>query len=116
MRTFLSTLIFGLVLSACSQAEPDLSLWLEDGIIIDTRTTMEFNSGHIDDAILLPHDSIAQTIASVAPDKSTPIVLYCRSGNRAGIARRTLQDMGYENVVNLGGQQEAQSAIDAARE
>lgn len=114
MRTLLSTLIFGVVLSACSQAEPDLAVWLENGVIVDTRTTMEFNAGHIADAVLLPHDTIEQTIASVAPDKSTPIILYCRSGNRAGIAKSVLNELGYENVVNLGGQQEAQRAIDAA--
>ena len=116
MNRFLLVVASLFIFAACTQAEPDLSVWLDDGVIIDTRSAMEFESGHIADAIVMPHDTIDQTIASVAPDKSTPIILYCRSGNRAGIAKGVLNDMGYENVVNLGGLQEAQAAIDAARQ
>ncbi|EAR11308.1 rhodanese-like domain-containing protein [Reinekea blandensis] len=115
MNRFFLVIASLFIFAACTQAEPDLSVWLEDGVIIDTRSVMEFESGHVADAIVMPHDTIDQTIASVAPDKSTPIILYCRSGNRAGIAKSVLNDMGYENVVNLGGLQEAQAAIDAAR-
>ena len=62
----------------------ELSAWLDDGVIIDTRTTLEYSAGHIENSVLLPYDTIRQTISQVAPDKATPIILYCRSGNRAG--------------------------------
>jgi rhodanese-related sulfurtransferase len=31
------------------------------------------------------------------------IVLYCASGGRSALAAKTLKDMGFENVVHLGG-------------
>lgn len=111
MRSLLISLLAVFALTACNPTEPDLGAWLAEGVIVDTRTKLEYSAGHIAGSVLLPHDSIDQTIASVAPDKTTPIILYCRSGNRAGIAKRVLNDMGYENVVNLGGLQEAKTAI-----
>lgn len=115
MRTLFTTLLAVFILTACNQTDPELSAWLADGVIIDTRTTLEYSAGHIENSVLLPYDTIRQTISQVAPDKATPIILYCRSGNRAGIAKSTLLDMGYENVVNLGGLQQAEKAIAEAQ-
>src|SRR5258707_2998138 len=46
---------------------------------------------------------IADKIESVAPDKSARTLLYCRSGNRSGIAAAQLQAMGYTNVASVAG-------------
>ena len=35
------------------------------------------------------------------PDR--PVILYCASGGRAALAGKTLKDMGYTDVRNLGG-------------
>ena len=53
-------------------------------------------------------------IKAKAPDKSTPIMLYCRSGHRAGLARKTLAAMSYTNVKNLGGMQTAADRLKKA--
>ena len=34
-----------------------------------------------------------------APDRAQPIVLYCAAGNRSAFAAKTLEELGYENVV-----------------
>jgi phage shock protein E len=70
---------------------------------IDVRSEAEFTQGHLPGAILVPHDTIAAKIATLAPDKSQPIQLYCRSGRRSGIAAQVLKDMGYTAVTNAGG-------------
>jgi len=36
-------------------------------------------------------------------DKSTPIIVHCASGKRSTLAKKVLDDMGYENVLNAGG-------------
>ena len=42
----------------------------------------------------------------MAPDKDTPVVLYCRSGRRSSIAQERLLEMGYRQVINAGGYQD----------
>lgn len=69
---------------------------------IDVRTPAEFAQGHLQGAINIPLDEIARQIASHAPDKDTPIALYCHSGRRSGLARQILQGMGYTAVSNQG--------------
>ncbi len=70
---------------------------------IDVRTLDEFNSGHIAGAAHIPYEEIALRIGEVTTDKNAVIHLYCRSGNRSGIAQQTLLAMGFSNAVNEGG-------------
>ena len=67
------------------------------------RTESEYASGHVAQAVLIPHDQIEQKIAGIAPNKEQTIYLYCRSGRRSGIAAEVLKSLGYKNVVDLGG-------------
>lgn len=70
---------------------------------IDVRSKEEFDSGHLQNALHIPHEEIGGKIVQLVPNKSTKINLYCRSGRRAEIAKKTLTDLGYQNVVNQGG-------------
>ncbi len=72
-------------------------------LIIDVRTQEEWDEGHLQSAIHIPHDEIADEIAKHAKDKQRKIVLYCRSGGRAGVALQALKKLGYTNVENAGG-------------
>ena len=73
------------------------------GIWIDVRSAEEFNDGHLQDSINIPHDQIVERIKAVSPDKDAPINLYCRSGGRAEVALTELKKAGYTNVTNHGG-------------
>ena len=73
--------------------------------VIDVRSAAEFDSGHIEGAVNIPHDEIGTRITEVTEDKDQAIVLCCRSGGRAGIALRALQELGYTQVENAGGYQ-----------
>ena len=79
----------------------------EGALLIDVRTAEEFEAGHVDGAILIPHDELPDRLEEVLEkqggDKTKPIVVYCKSGGRAGKAKATLTEAGYENVSNLGG-------------
>ncbi len=72
-------------------------------LIIDVRTTNEYQQGHVRQSVNIPYNEIAQQIAHVAMDRDTRIVLYCRSGRRSGIAEQTLRQLGYRQVENRGG-------------
>jgi len=69
---------------------------------IDVRTPAEFASGHRTDAVNIEYQNLGSAIMSIAPNKDAPINLYCRSGRRSEIARQTLLNMGYTNVINQG--------------
>lgn len=75
----------------------------KDALLLDVRSPAEYEAGHLRDAILLPVNAIAMHIERVAPDKGSPIVVYCQSGARSAAARQMLMQMGYENVFNGGG-------------
>ena len=73
------------------------------GVWIDVRSADEFNVGHLQDAVNIPHDQILARIQAVSPDKNAPVNLYCRSGRRAETALTELKNAGYTNVTNHGG-------------
>lgn len=71
--------------------------------LIDVRSQEEYAAGHLAGAVWISHGEISGKIADVAPDRSTPVYLYCRSGRRSGIAKDALTQKGYTKVYNLGG-------------
>ena len=75
----------------------------DDVVILDVRSQEEFDSGHIKDAILLPHDVIRERANSVLTDKNQTILVYCQAGRRSEIASRALIEMGYTSVFDFGG-------------
>lgn len=74
-----------------------------DVIILDVRTSDEYNSGHIANAMLLPVNLIKDQAEENLPDKDTIILIYCRSGNRSRTAAYELINLGYTNVYDFGG-------------
>ena len=71
--------------------------------VIDVRSQKEWDSGHIEQAVHIPHTEIADRIAEVTDDKNAKIVLYCAVGGRAGTAKAELEELGFTNVENGGG-------------
>lgn len=84
-----------------SAAAPSLDSAAER--LIDVRSAGEYAGGHIDGALNLPLDRLAQDVARTVPDRGTPLLLYCQSGMRSGMACQALQQMGYTQVRNGGG-------------
>jgi molybdopterin/thiamine biosynthesis adenylyltransferase/rhodanese-related sulfurtransferase len=78
---------------------------IDEGVtVVDVRETDEFASGHIPGAKHVPRSYLETRIEGVVPDRSTPVILYCASGNRSAYGARTLQeDLGYENVRSMTG-------------
>lgn len=73
------------------------------GIWIDVRSAEEYQAGHLEGALNVPHTDIATQIAKISPNKDEPINVYCRSGRRSELALNELKKLGYTNVTNQGG-------------
>ncbi|MFK7831433.1 MAG: rhodanese-like domain-containing protein [Congregibacter sp.] len=69
---------------------------------IDVRTALEHSEDSIDGDVRISHGDIVNEVRQRFPDTDTEIQLYCRSGNRAGIAMSALQEAGYLRVSNAG--------------
>ncbi|HUP83639.1 MAG TPA: molybdopterin-synthase adenylyltransferase MoeB [Candidatus Limnocylindria bacterium] len=72
-------------------------------VLLDTREQHEWNAGYLKGATLLPPADVASKIASLAPDPSKTVVLYCRSGARSLNAAFQMASMGYQDVVSIAG-------------
>ena len=70
---------------------------------IDVRTAEEFNQQHVAGAVNIPYEEINAGIVKLGLEKDSVIYLYCKSGRRAGIAKESLDALGYTGVVNVGG-------------
>ena len=88
-----------------------ISVWADSAVWVDVRSAGEFAGGHVDGAHNISHTQIATDIAGLKLDKDAEILLYCRSGRRAGFALEQLQAQGYTNVKNIGGFSDAKSYL-----
>ena len=71
-------------------------------VLLDVRTPNEYQEGHIPGSFNLPLQELDYA-EDVLENKQTPLYIYCRSGSRSRQAAYQLQDMGFENVKNIGG-------------
>ncbi len=78
------------------------SVWANP-VWIDVRSVGEYQADHIDGDVNMPFRQIGELIEQVVADKDAEIKLYCVIGVRAGIALLTLESMGYSNVSNVIG-------------
>ena len=103
-KTGLLLLLGGLVtvaLSTCAKSDPIKQL-PEKALIVDVRTAGEYNKGHFPGAKLIPIHQLKSRIAEFGP-KDRPVVVYCHSGTRSGVARNMLERAGYTQAINGGG-------------
>ncbi len=85
-------------------------------LVIDVRTQAEWDEGHLEIARHIPLDQITERIGDVAPDKDQKIYLHCRSGGRSGQALTQLEGLGYTNVENAGGLEDARAKFESGRD
>jgi phage shock protein E len=75
---------------------------LEQGArIVDVRTPEEFRDGAYPGAVNIPLQELARRLGELS--REVPVVLYCASGARSGLAARAMKQAGFADVVNAGG-------------
>jgi phage shock protein E len=68
--------------------------------VVDVRTPAEFQAGHVPGALNIPYDEMECRYADLGPS-STPLLVYCRTGHRSGIAIETLHKHGFQKIYDL---------------
>ena len=112
-RRILGLLLASLVSAGALAAEPALVPISQEALlerqqrgdeatyVLDVRSPEEYASGHVPGAVNIPYDQIASRMAEVPKDQD--VVLYCKSGRRAGIAAEALAGQGYTRLQHLEG-------------
>lgn len=67
--------------------------------ILDIRNEEEWNNGHLDQAVNIPHGKLLNE--NIPFNKEDKIYVHCQSGVRSSIAVGILENKGFENVVNI---------------
>lgn len=113
--SFILSLFLCLSSKACTKNKPErdfkpeisAKLVKEGALLIDVRSNAEFKLGHVEGAVNIPHAAIGSQKELLKQltkgNKNKTIVVYCKSGKRAGKAKEALQNLGYTNIVNHGG-------------
>ncbi len=75
----------------------------QEVVVVDVRTREEYDGGHIENAVLVPNESIGSEMPDALPDKEATLLVYCRSGRRSKDAAQKLLALGYQSVYDFGG-------------
>ena len=73
----------------------------ESYTLIDVRTKEQYEKGHIENAINIPHKKIRETAAEL--NKEIKVITYCNKGVTGNAAQNILINYGFEHVFNLSG-------------
>jgi molybdopterin/thiamine biosynthesis adenylyltransferase/rhodanese-related sulfurtransferase len=82
-----------------ADAEPRVG----ESTFLDVRELDEFEQGMIPGAVFIPRGHLESQVENKIPNHDTPVVIYCAGGTRSAFAAKTLQELGYSNVVSMAG-------------
>lgn len=83
-------------------------------ILLDVRTEEEYRCGHISGSRNIPVEKI-DNAENLLHDKTAPIFVYCKSGQRSKKAVSKLRKMGYANAESIGGIDEYKGQLQKGR-
>ncbi|HLT69876.1 MAG TPA: molybdopterin-synthase adenylyltransferase MoeB [Acidimicrobiales bacterium] len=84
-------------------AEADEMRRQPGAVVLDVREPAEYEQGAIPGALHIPRGTLESSIESRVPDRDTPLIVHCASGVRSAFAAKTLEELGYTNVVSVAG-------------
>ncbi|MEY2434873.1 MAG: sulfur-carrier protein adenylyltransferase/sulfurtransferase [Acidimicrobiaceae bacterium] len=72
-------------------------------VVVDVREPDEHEQGAIPGSLHIPRGNLESNIEPRVQDHDTPLIVFCAAGNRSAFAAKTLEDMGYTDVVSVMG-------------
>ncbi len=82
---------------------PDVAARLDHYQLLDVREPDEYEQGALPGAVHVPRGQLEFSVESRLTDKNAPVAVYCAGGVRSAFAARTLQELGYTDVVSVIG-------------
>jgi molybdopterin/thiamine biosynthesis adenylyltransferase/rhodanese-related sulfurtransferase len=76
---------------------------LNDATFLDVREQDEFEQGTIPGSVFIPRGHLESKVENQLTDRNAPVIIFCAAGNRSVFAAKTLQDLGYTDVVSMAG-------------
>src|ERR1700739_2202148 len=76
---------------------------LDHYTVLDVREPDEYEQGALPNAVHVPRGQLEFSIEGRLPNKTAPIAVYCAGGTRSAFAAKTLQELGYTDVVSVSG-------------
>ncbi len=87
-----------------TEIEPaDVAARLDYFQLLDVREPDEYEQGAVPGAVHVPRGQLEFSVEGRLPDKTKPVAIYCAGGVRSAFAAKTLQDLGYQEVVSVIG-------------
>ena len=71
--------------------------------VLDVREPDEYDQGALPDAVHIPRGHLEAQVEGRLLDKTSPVVVYCAGGVRSAFAAKTLQELGYTDVLSVAG-------------
>jgi molybdopterin/thiamine biosynthesis adenylyltransferase/rhodanese-related sulfurtransferase len=75
----------------------------QGAILLDVREADEFEQGAVPGSVFIPRGHLESQVENKLSDKSAPVVIMCAGGVRSAFAAKTLQELGYSDVVSMAG-------------
>lgn len=75
----------------------------DDVVVLDVREPSETVGGKIAKAIQIPVSALPKRVGELEKHKGKTVLVYCKSGARAGAACKELSKHGFEKVYSLNG-------------
>ena len=72
-------------------------------VLLDVRTQSEYDSGHIKNAINISHEQILESPELLTEYKDSQMIVFCRSGVRAGKIIQLLESLGFDDIIDIDG-------------
>jgi molybdopterin/thiamine biosynthesis adenylyltransferase/rhodanese-related sulfurtransferase len=81
----------------------EVAAHLGDYTLLDVREPDEYEQGAVPGAVHIARGQLEFSVEGRIVDKTTPVAIYCAGGTRSAFAAKTLQDLGYRDVVSVIG-------------
>jgi molybdopterin/thiamine biosynthesis adenylyltransferase/rhodanese-related sulfurtransferase len=72
-------------------------------VVLDVREPDEYEQGAIPGSLHIPRGHLESNVESRVTDRDAPVVIFCAAGNRSAFAAKTLEELGYTDVVSVKG-------------
>lgn len=90
-------------ISEVTPAEAETQIASGGSVVLDVREPDEYEQGALLGVMHIPRGHLEGQVEGKILDKTAPVVVYCAGGVRSAFAAKTLQELGYTNVVSMAG-------------